>query len=260
MLQMSMPLLQQVQGWGSAYYAPGPNARLGGPIFNGLNVLRVQNASQYIADYRRYINALGEAALPLGQGQDQFNQLRFTTSYIEGHLQIDGIKVDRYQTSYALPPSLMQQFGWVAPLATMLSGPQSGYILGKDNYVLVTTAEDPTLLRRAVNNLRDPAGLQERALIQQARERGLPPRSMFEGYLNVGGVVQSVNAAMRLIAPQLSLEVPANLPPITSGASLKNGALLFKSQVPIEVVLYLSELGQQVQGMIPSQTLPTLPR
>ena len=250
----SFALLNQTHGVASVLYVPQPTNMMSGGFFSGLTLYRLDDAAQFLAAQKQYVQQLGETAPPAdtpppagadpnapatadatAEATGPAPMLSFRTSYTDKALVIDGINVDQYAINYVLPPAMMQQFG---PTAALLGNSgQSGYLAAKGQHALISTVPDPQLITRGLRALDQSTGLGQSPAIAQLRDQPLPEDAWLELYFNVGGVAQTVNPFLPMLLPAApAIQVPADLPPLALAASSDGSALLIRGVVPTSLI------------------------
>src|SRR5690606_21886846 len=92
-------------------------ALMSGNFLNTLTVLDVNDADQYLAALKKYVTGLNGFEVPVaapmaGLGEEpEPMKISYSTTYNEGALQLDGVKVDQFQVTTNMPPQMMQQMG-----------------------------------------------------------------------------------------------------------------------------------------------------
>ena len=250
----SFALLNQTHGVASVLYVPQPTNMMSGGFFSGLTLYCLDDAAQFLAAQKQYVQQLGETAPPAdtpppagadpnapatadatAEATGPAPMLSFRTSYTDKALVIDGINVDQYAINYVLPPAMMQQFG---PTAALLGNSgQSGYLAAKGQHALISTVPDPQLITRGLRALDQSTGLGQSPAIAQLRDQPLPEDAWLELYFNVGGVAQTVNPFLPMLLPAApAIQVPADLPPLALAASSDGSALLIRGVVPTSLI------------------------
>ncbi len=249
-----MPLIEQVNGIASVFYAPDPNnmmmMMMGG--FNSLSVYQVDDTGAFLDQTKQLFenidqrsNQIDDNAAPALE-PDALPP--YTVRYMENAMQIDGVRVDQYELNINLPAEAMP--GPVAPLM-MAARSHQGYIAAKGKYVIQTSHIDPQMITKALAAVDQGTGIGATGPIHNVRNTAMPPNPVMESYLSISGIAQMANGFLPLIGMPL-IVVPDGLPPLCAAAGIQDHGAAIRFYLPMQSLQMISNtvtnIQQQQQG------------
>lgn len=227
MYKEATPLIELTNSAAGVFYPPDPAAMMTGGLLNMLAVYEVKDGEKFVQANKAYfesLNALQDAADGGG--------MAFNTSYTENAMQIEGVRVDQYSYTIAMPPEMMQAMG---PAAMFGATGYSGYIARKDNRVLLTTSLDAQLITQGIKTVEADTGIGSAGAIDELRQSVMPENCFVEVYVSPGGVAHVVN----MFAPMFGappLAIPADTAPLAMGVGREGNALTSRTYVSLSTV------------------------
>jgi thioredoxin 1 len=209
-----------------AYYSPdlaaGP-----GSFLNAVTVYTSDNPAAFIKQYKQSILAMNNLEIAPNS--------KYTTSYTDNVMQIDGRNVDQFSLKMQLPPEAMQQLG---PAAMLFAGDMGGYVVPTQQAVVMSQGADPMLIKQAIgvadgkgeNALNTDAGI-------TAMRKQLYDHRVAETYIGVGSIMNLANTFIAMFAPDAALQVPPNLPPVASSVSVHETGIGSRNFVPLTTIV-----------------------
>lgn len=260
----SLPLLEQTQSMASAFYAPVRGAMMGPGMFNTLNVYRVDQPAEFLAEYRQMLEKMNGLEVPVGgaggvaAGAEMDADagaevapgpvVTYRTSYTPNALQIEGKLVDQYQLQVEWPPEMMQQMGQLGPLMSMFGmGGYTGYLAATDEYVVMTTTPDTQLIGAALQGVEETVGIGTGGVVQQVRQDAFEKTPVAEMYLSVQGLAQTANMILPMLGGP-AIEVPADVPPLAMAVMVEDQSVSLRTYVPMRTVEFVFETVSSLQG------------
>lgn len=267
--QPALPLLDQAEGMAQILYAPQGAIGLGTSLTSGITLIRAKDPARFVQAFQNYVKALNgkTVRLPPMAPNAPAGEMAIVANYTPNALAAEEGQIDQYQIQYNLPPQVLAQMGQAGGLLMMLGGTtQSGYIVARDQYVLMTTTPDPQMIKQAMASMKEGKGLGQNPGITQMRPF-LTPDPAAEGYLNVGAIARTVNTVMGMLSgsPAELLTVPVDLPPVAFSASIADSGLAKRVFVPMPVVQFARDTYDRLSAAFqparpPGQERPDQPR
>lgn len=242
--RQSLPMVRQLKGWAGALYAPAPGGAMG--MFNMLQVVYAEDAEQYRAQNRQYLEGMDGLTTPAGAEGD----ITFSAMYQDKAMEIEGIAVDQYNVTMQLPPAMQQQ---MMPMMMFLGGSGiGGYIATKGDAVVSTTVTDPNLITAGLKAVGRGAGIGTDPTLAEQRRAALPENLAAEGYLSLAGIIRTANPMLQMFGVP-EVQTPADLPPIAFGLGIEDSGLAYRLYVPNATVKFLIDEARNLQNQQPQQ-------
>ena len=275
MVTQAARLIQQTTAMATVYYQPAQPVMMGGNFINGVAIYETTDGRAYTQAMQEYFQimndffgklneltqqAAGHAAPDGHTAHEPQPQVSISAKYTPNALQVDGIAVDEYEIQYTFPDEMMQDMGPAGPMMMMMMGGagQSGYVATKGNRVIMTTTRDAQVLQQAMAAIDQDTGLgTDDAINIVRRTGGVLPNSSMESYISIPGVMHSVNMFTGMMGMP-PIQVPADLPPMATSASVENHGIAARLHIPIEVIQFC--YGAAGQAMMMGRPGPAGPQ
>lgn len=248
------PMFEEMQGGAMMLRPPPPDAMMGGGLINALYAYDVKDADRFMGVVKEYFTGLNGFAVPImapgmtaGEGEE-LPAMTYSTSITENALTVAGVPVNQFTMSVSMPPEMMQQMGPAAGFMSMLTNYQ-GYMAATGSTFVMTTVADPELIGQALRAAASSNGLGSGGAIAAIRDRALPPGSIAEFYLSLGGIAEAANGFLGMMG-QPPIEVPSGLPPVASGVSLAAGEISYRLYVPTETSKFAVDTAMGIAASI----------
>lgn len=223
----------------TAELSPDFNPMMPGNPFRAISVAQSADGQTMIEAIKTALAAVGKIELPTPQTGDQEPATRPTieAEFVPDQLQIDGTPVHLIRTRVRgggpnTPASMMAQDAFVAA-----SGP----------YTVQVNSTDATIMSDALAAVKKTDGLGVADPIAQARADYLPADPAGEFYVNPKGLETGVNMMFMMMGGQ-PVSLPEDLPPLTMGLNVGDGAAQGRLVMPMKTILYVSDLVRQSQA------------
>ncbi len=216
-----------------------PSLLMGGMFTNMVQYQRSANPAKLLEAGKRYT---------LEMDGMEAEGITYRTQFREGAAEIEGVRLDEWGMQMQFDPAEpgAQQAGMAMMMVFGAAGGPSGYYAATDKGVITTFSRNTSLVRQVIEAERNAEiGLHRNAQILAAHER-LPANPDFVLHLSLGPVLQQVGGLMAMAgagAPQMN--VPADLAPISMGASMGDNGMHGRLFVPTDVVKVFGDLSQQ---------------
>lgn len=262
----AVDMARTVQGTAAVYYPPNPESA-SQSIFNAVALYQTPDSQSLVKQIQEYIELINHMSLPIpqknafeqdpaldnqppeepaGEPQNQPDAFSLSSTYTPAVMEIEGVKIDQYQTQMNFPQEMMMEMGPAAGMMTMLGlTRQSGFVAAKNDHVLITSTTDPQFMKQSLLSLAQNQGLGTHQFITQSRAQALPADPTLEFYISVPGLVQTANTFMVMFGGP-PLDVPNHLPPVAGALSVQDSGLLARFYVPMSVITYCKSLPEQI--------------
>jgi hypothetical protein len=238
----ALGLMGQTTAAATVLYAPDQTSMMRGSLLNGIKILEVQDAKQYVRDMKAFLLSLNGLTLPKGGGAAASPLVatvssRITATYTDNALQLGDVQVDEYALNVNLPPEARQQLVQMGMMLSMVSG-TNGYVVTKGNHVLLTTIPDPQLLQTGLAALDAAAGIGAAGAISHHRDEALPPGTVIEFYLGFDGLAQTINM-FTVMMGMPPIVIPDELQPASVGIGAVDQGLAIRFSMPNETLRFV---------------------
>ncbi|MCC5785418.1 MAG: hypothetical protein JJU33_01810, partial [Phycisphaerales bacterium] len=213
-----------------------PSLLMGGMFTNMVQYQRSANPAKLLEAGKQYT---------LEMDGMEAEGITYRTQYREGAAEIEGVRLDEWGMQMQFDPAEpgAQQAGMAMMMVFGAAGGPSGYYAATDKGVITTFSRNTSLVRQVIEAERNAEiGLHRNAQIRAAHER-LPSNPDFVVHLGLGPVLQQVGGLMAMAgagAPQIN--VPADLAPISMGASMGDNGMHGRLYLPSDVVKIVGDL------------------
>lgn len=232
MYKDALPMMKMTKGSSWAWYAPPAEQMMGPGLMNMVTLYDTTDGPGYLAASKAYFEGLNNVAIPMEELGAQ--PLKFSTTYTPAAMNLEGVSVDQYGMSMALPPELMEQMGPAAGMVMMMGGLNyNGLLAAKDNRVVMSSSLDAAMMSSAILAAGKGDGLGTEANLAAARANAVPPGGAMEMHISLEGILGTANGFMQMFAGQ-ALPVPADLPPISMGMGVKDGGVAGRMYMPMK--------------------------
>lgn len=237
-----LPALKLMKGYGSAWYAPA-NAAGFNPAALDLVTHYASADPKGLADaITTGVTALNGKTVPSGMDAD----ITYQATVTPGVMQIEGKDIAQFQLMTQYPPQMLQQMGPMAPFVQMFAS-ANGYFAATDDGVVLTMNPNPALIKDLL--VKPEHSLDTDPLLQNLDEHALPAHPAMEIHVNVSGFLQAVAPLLAMFAPQLQIDAPADLPPVSFGLGVQDAGFAYRMYLPVRTVKTVVDLVQQAQGL-----------
>ncbi|MCC7203484.1 MAG: hypothetical protein IT441_00260 [Phycisphaeraceae bacterium] len=225
----------------TAELSPDFNPVMPGNPFRTTAVSQSADGQAIIEAIKTSLAAMGKIELPLPQAQAGPGQPTvkptLEAEFVPNQVQIDGTQVNLIRTSV---------HGAGAGNATAMMA-QDAFIAASGPYTVQINSTDATAMGDALAALKKTDGLGVGDPIAQARVDYLPADPAAELYLNPKGLETGVNIMFMMMGGQ-PVSLPEDLPPLTAGLNVGDGAAHGRLVLPMRTILYVSDLVRQTQA------------
>ncbi|MCC7408271.1 MAG: hypothetical protein IT442_09375 [Phycisphaeraceae bacterium] len=223
----------------TAELSPDFNPMMPANPFRATSVAQSADGQKMVDALRSALESVGKIELPMPQADDKSPAAKptFETEFVPDQLQIDGTQVHLIRTRvHGLPPN--------APSAMMA---QDAFVAASGPYTVQVNSTDATAMGDALAAVKKTDGLGVDDPIAQAREDYLPPDPAGEFYVNPKGFETGVNI-MFMMMGAVPVSLPEDLPPLTAGLNVGDGAAEGRLVLPMRTILFVSDLVREAQA------------
>lgn len=242
-LAQGLNLMGMIRASDGVAYLVGtsPAGLFGGGLF--------ANTVQYFktSEPAELVKTLQEGATKLN-GQE-ISGTTYQTTYQTGATTVAGTPVDAWSMRMKFDPNnpAAQQ---IQQAQGMLFGPAglAGFIAPAVDGVVITLSKNTALLGEALAAAQEAKGLGTDASLT-AITRELPADRTMESFVSVKGILDMVVPLMSMMMGPMDFEVPAELPPVATGATTRDGGFRMTTFIPMEVLQTVRKLMASMEAL-----------
>ena len=192
---------------------------------------------------------LADTRAAIGKMSVNENGMKIDAKLTQDAVEIAGQKVDKMKTTIEIDPdSPMAQAQQFLTIFTGTSGEMGGMMTQTKNGVLATMSANTDMMTKAINAQKGEGALSTDADFK-AVAAALPEGRVFEGYLGVKGMADTVAGVLQLFGQPMPVEIKEELPPIGMGVTAGTGGLRARMVVPDKVVATFADMAKKMKEM-----------
>ena len=185
----------------------------------------------------------------VGKSSMNENGIKVDAKLTQDAVEIAGQKVDKMKTTIEIDPdSPMAQAQQFLTILTGTSGEMGGMMTQTKNGVLATMSANTDLMTKAIQAQKGEGALSSDAEFK-AVAAALPEGRVFEGYLGVKGLSDTIAGVLQLFGQPMPVEIKEELPPIGMGVTAGTGGLRARMVVPDKVVATFADMAKKMKEM-----------
>jgi hypothetical protein len=184
-------------------------------------------------------------------GKMSMNQdgIKIDAKLTQDAVEIAGQKVDKMKTTIEIDPdSPMAQAQQFLTIFTGTSGEMGGMMTQTKTGVLATMSANTDMMTKAINAQKGEGALSTDADFK-AVAAALPEGRVFEGYLGVKGLSDTIAGVLQLFGQPMPVEIKEELPPIGMGVTAGTGGLRARMVMPDKVFATFADMAKKMQEM-----------
>ncbi len=177
--------------------------------------------------------------------------LKYTTAWEDAAAEIAGVKVSSY--SMQMMPDGSPESQQMAPMMMIMptlfgpNGGPNGYMAAVDGAVVQTMSQNTPLMEKAIKAAKDGNGLGSGEAIKAVGGH-LPDNRVFEVYLSVDQVMNTVGPMAAMFGAMPNFEKVDKLTPIGFGTATGQGGMLNRVYVPNDVLSWFVKFADQMDS------------
>lgn len=174
--------------------------------------------------------------------------MTYTTEYAPGAANVDGVKADTWSMRMQFDPDqpTAQQMQMMMMSMFGPTGGPAGYVAQADGGVVMTYAQNPQTLSKALAAAKGGAGLGSDAGVK-AMLASMPAGRSMEGYVNVKAILDLALPMAAMFIGPVNVQIPADLKPVAFAGTTDAGGVMVRTIVPADVMKTVRDIGQSIQ-------------
>lgn len=200
---------------------------MGGLMTRTVTFSATKDTGAAVAEFKKTLSAMSEEKIA-------------ATKYETGAAEVEGVKVDAWEMKMSMgdePQMAQVMMGLFGP-----AGGPTGYLATTDGGIIQTFSKSADLMASAMKAAKGEGSFAKDQLVSQIGAK-LPEGRMFEGYIGVKGIIESVlPMAAMFMGTQVKFDMPAQVPPVAMGLAASEGGAVGSFYVPNQTIKTVADL------------------